>query len=112
MLSIKNRSVHAEKIVLPSWHFNEATDIRSFVSDLKKTGNPEATIWFYQTGNNRVVGRIDVNGINVLSQDRAKKNLEGGEKFRNSFGMLAWLFGIAFACSWMRPEKIQNTLEN
>ncbi|MCA1327156.1 hypothetical protein [Herbaspirillum sp. alder98] len=108
----KNRSVPAEEIVIPSWHFNEGVDIRSFVSDLKKRGKPEATIWFYQTGNNRVVARIDINEINILSQDRAKKNLEGGAKVRNGFGMLAWFFGIAFACSWMRPDRLKNTSKN
>lgn len=105
----ESRSGPAEKIVIPSWHFNEGVDIRSFVADLKKKGHPNATIWFYQTGGNRVLARIDVNEINVLSQERAQKNLEGEAKVGNGFGMLAWFFGIAFVCSWLRPGKLQNT---
>lgn len=105
----ESRSGNAEKIVIPSWDFNDGLDIRSFVSDLKKKGRPNATIWFYQTGGNRVVARIDVNEINVLSQERAQKNLEGEAKVRNGFGMLAWFFGIAFVCSWLRREDAHNT---
>lgn len=97
-----------EPFVIPSWHFNSDVDIKSLVVGMKNQGAVEGEIWVYDNGKRRAVGKIDINGVNVLSFERAQQLTASTKRTIDQCRMMAFILGIAFICSWMRPGTSKN----
>lgn len=86
-----------------SYAFNQSVSIFSLIQEQRKKGVVHAYLWtHYPQGGEVTVWRIDINDINVLSYERAEKNLKNEIWLYKLNRVAACVFAISLSLSFIQ----------
>lgn len=89
--------------LVASYAFNQGMEIFSLIEEQRKKGIVHAYLWtHHQQGGEVTVWRIDIDNINVLSYDRAEKNLKNETSLYKLNRVASGFFALSFLLSFIQ----------